>query len=485
MSILWLNKTNTMLNPQSTDFFDDLKTLFKNSGVVASTMYTQIQSCSFRKLRQDTQVVHSRHSIIRLLILLKVANISSVNQCMRSDISRILPFCKDVLYKVKNSCAINWRSILLRQAYSCLEVIEPKERQDACDKACFILDDTDLPKKGKTIELIGRIFSHVTGSYQLGFKNLNLAYWSGEQLLHLDFSLHIELGKKKDQGMKRKDLLNRFSKFRDITSPGYKRACEAFDKKTDSAIKMMRRAIAKGFKASYILADSWFFSTTLAKFAVAKQIHLIARPKFNNWKYEYSGQSYSLGRLAKKMRYHKSKKWNKRMRMHHVSGIVSFKGIPMKIFFFKEKKRGTPWRAIISTDRKIGAIQAYKIYQNRWGIEVSYKELKQLLSYGKCQSTDFDAQISDLSFSLMAYNYLSQMKAINEYQSIGFLFHEVSKNWLSPNLMERFWRHLYTAVQRLADLIDKNVDELLDSIVHNSSFFKEWRRISIALGTET
>jgi DDE family transposase len=373
----------------------------------------------------------------------------------------------------------------MRQAYGCMDGVELEDNVDASSRACFILDDTDLPKKGRTIEFIGRIYSHVTGSYQLGFKSMNLAYWSGKHLLHLDFSLHVELGKKRDQGLKKKELARRFSKLRDITSPGHKRACEAFDKKTASSIRMMRRAIAKGFKASYILADSWFFSAALAKFAISKKIGLITRPKFNNWKYEYNGKMYTAGQLVKKLRYHNNKKWNKNLRLHHVSATVLFKGIPMQLFFYKANKRGTPWRAIVSTDTKLGAIQAYKIYQNRWSIEVSFKELKQLMKYGKCQSTNFDAQISDLTFCLMAYNHMSQIKAINEYQSIGFLFKEISQNRISPTLMQRFWNQLYVAMQQLAKLIDKNVDELLDSIVTNNSFFNELRQISIALGAET
>jgi len=373
----------------------------------------------------------------------------------------------------------------MRQAYACLDGVEIDKSADASSRACFILDDTDLPKKGKTIELIGRIFSHVARSYQLGFKSMNLAYWSGKHLLHLDFSIHIELGKKKDQGMKKKELAKRYSKLRGVTSHGHKRACEAFGKKTESAIRMMRRAIAKGFKASYILADSWFFSAALARFAVSKKISLITRPKFNNWKYEYNEKPYSIGQLVKKLRYNKSKKWNKQLRMHYMIVNVIFKGMEMRLFLYKAEKRGTPWQAIITTDKQIGAIQAYKIYQNRWSIEVSFKELKQLMKFGKCQSTNFDAQISDLTFSLMAYNHLSQIKAVNEYQSIGFLFHEISQHRISPNLMQRFWSQLYAAMQKLAKLIDKNVDELLESIVQNSSFFKEWRQISIALGAET
>ena len=477
-----------MLNIQATDFFEDLKTLFKNSGISTSLVYSQIQKCKFGKLAQDAQTVHNRTSVIKLLVLLKVCNIASVYRCMNSNLKELLPFGKDLLYKVKNSAGINWRSILFRQAYTCMDGIEGGNQQqdgDPVSQPCFILDDTDLPKRGKAIEFIGRIYSHVTQRYQFGFKSMNLAYWSGSHLLHLDFSLHIELGKNGKQGMTNRQLSNRYSKSRNNGSPGHKRACEVLEKKTISAIRMMRRAIATGFQASYILADSWFFSQQLVNFARSENIDLITRPKFNNWNYQYNDKTYTLGNLIKKLRYTEKKKWNKQLKMHHLSVPVIFKGTALTIFFYKEKKRGTPWQAIVTTDRKIGAIQAYRIYQNRWAIEVSYKELKQLLGAGKCQSRDFDAQVADLTFSLMAYNYLSHTKAINQYQSIGWLFQEVSQNWISPNLMQRFWGHLYKVIHRLAQLFDKNVEELLDTVMRKDDFLKEWRHIARTLGAET
>jgi hypothetical protein len=292
-----------MLSSKASDFFDDLRTLFKNSGETTAIVYAQIRKCSFDRIIQDTQTVHCRHSIIRLLTLLKVADIPTVHRCINSDMSSLLPFCKDLLYKVKNDFRINWRRILLKQAFSSMKGITQEQDDDAAAQSCFILDDTDLPKRGKAIELIGRIFSHVTRRYELGFKCMNLAYWSGKHLLHLDFSLHVELGKKKDQGLTKKELVNRYSKSRNINSPGYTRETEALENKIVSSIKMMRRAIAMGFQASYILADSWFFCSKLVKFASSKNLRLITRPKFNHWTYEYNGRLYTLGALVNKLRY--------------------------------------------------------------------------------------------------------------------------------------------------------------------------------------
>jgi hypothetical protein len=93
--------------------------------------------------------------------------------------------------------------------------IEEKGDPDSGPK-CFVIDDTDLNKTGKTFEFIGRIFNHITKKYLLGFKLLLLGYWDGKSLISTDFSLHREKGRKGTYGISKKEAQNRFSKRRDI-----------------------------------------------------------------------------------------------------------------------------------------------------------------------------------------------------------------------------------------------------------------------------
>lgn len=93
----------------------------------------------------------------------------------------------------------------------------------------------------------------------MGFKSLNLALWTGKNLFHTDFTKHIELGKKKNQGMSARHLKQRFTKQRPQSSYGQQRANELVKKKTGTTIEMIKRAMRKGFNACYILAGSWFF----------------------------------------------------------------------------------------------------------------------------------------------------------------------------------------------------------------------------------
>ena len=71
---------------------------------------------------------------------------------------------------------------------------------------CLMVDDTDFPKRGFQTELIGKVFSHVTHSMILGFKALFLGITDGRSQMLLDFSLVGEEGKKKNYGLKQRQL---------------------------------------------------------------------------------------------------------------------------------------------------------------------------------------------------------------------------------------------------------------------------------------
>ncbi|MEA3504398.1 MAG: hypothetical protein U9R32_04290 [Bacteroidota bacterium] len=106
-------------------------------------------------------------------------------------------------YRLMNNSFMNWRKLLM--AFSKQFNVKTKEKGVSTKSTtCFVLDDTDIEKTGKTIEFIGRIFNHVTKLHPLGFKMLLLAYWDGKSLIPVDFSKHREKGKKGNFGMKKK-----------------------------------------------------------------------------------------------------------------------------------------------------------------------------------------------------------------------------------------------------------------------------------------
>ena len=471
---------------QDNKILEEITSLFTKTTKASGLIIDKVSGISLPKVHEDIRTVHSRGPIIKLLILLKLMSIPNIHKLKILDIDNLLPFGKDVLYKLKNSPFINWRRLMLHQSLQCMQGIQiDLHATDPWNRPCFIADDSDIPKTGRYIELIGRIFSHVTGKFPMGFKSMNLSYWSGSHLLHVDFSYHIEKGKNGNQGMKKKELQQRFSKKRKASSPGAKRVREASAKKTSSLMSMIRRAVKKGFSASYVLVDSWFFNSQLIQFVLDNDLHLVSRPKWNRWKYEYKEKSYTLGELIKKLQREKKYKTSRQLRMRTVEVHACFKGYPIKIFFYKDRKRGSKWSALASTDKSLGAVQAFKVYQNRWAIEVAYKEIKQHLGYGQAQSRDFDGQIADATLTLMAYNELSHQKAINDYESIGYLFEQVSQDWLKPNLIERFWNYLYELLLEISEAFNKDIQELIKLVLKSDKFFSKLLNIFPKGTTET
>jgi hypothetical protein len=471
---------------KGTNILDEIETTLSYSNEISYSLFSEIKSKCFHGLIEHYHTKVPRQAAVKLIILLKMLNVESINRYFTSDLSKLVTFGKDVFYSIKNNTKINWRKCLLGQALDCSDRVDhPKSKLESHQVPCLIIDDTDLQKTGKCIEFIGRIFSHVGKGSILGFKSLNLAFWTGHNLLHLDFSLHGELGKRGDQGMRSKEIDARFSKARCKDTPGYKRTEEYSEKKTIITIQMILRALRRGFKAQYILADSWFFNQKLTQLAIEKGVHLISRPKNNNWIYMHKGKAYTIAKLTNKFRSLNSRKTWKNMGLYYGELCVDFKGNPIKLFFYKDKQRGSKWYVIATTNLRIGAKKSYEIYQNRWSIEVSYKELKQHLRFGACQSRDFDGQIADATQCLLAYNYLSSHKAVHQYATIGGLFREISQSCLKPTIMQKFWSKVMKLIKKLARFVNVPIQELRNNLLKKDEFYANIDKLMLAFTAET
>jgi len=472
---------------KGTDIFSFTSNEFDTS-LDFSTFFIQLTKSNWLcKIYSDVRSLYSRSNIVAVLIFVKLHSISSVRQMFASDFGALIKCQKDVVYSVKNNIKVNWRKLLLNQSVQCYNELDEPDlaAKDVHQIPCLIVDDTDIPKRGKCMEMIGKIFSHVSGRYPLGYKNLVLSYWTGKTVLHLDFSTHVEARKNGMQGLTKKQLKSRYSKERSTGSHGAKRVEECLDKKTTSLVKMLKRVLKEPFKVKYLLADSWFFNSNLVAFIKTTKLHLISRPKLNKWNYQLNGKVYTIGSLIKKYRNHSERKFSRKLNMHTVTLTVDFKGETLKLFLYKPTKRGAKWQVLISTDLSVSAIKAYGIYQNRWAIEVSFKELKQQLKFGKCQSRDFIGQIADHTICLLTYNLLSTYKCKNDYDTLGALFGEVSQKWIKPTIMQKFWTAINNVIRKIAKILDIEIDKLKQLIIDNDTLLNIFKIDAILTTTET
>ena len=123
------------------------------------------------------------------------------------------------------------------------------------------------------MENIGRVFSHVHHRCILGFKALFLAVTDGTTQMLLDFALLGEKGKDGKFGMSDEENSQDVSP-KDVTAatPCRSVSVNTRQKKTDLMIAMIRRAIRKGVRFRYVLADSWFACKDVIRFIRSRHV---------------------------------------------------------------------------------------------------------------------------------------------------------------------------------------------------------------------
>ncbi len=106
-----------------------------------------------------------------------------------------------------------------------LRIVSTKGAESEDGKRCLILDDSLLPKRGRRIEKVSRLWDHVTHRSLLGLRLLLMCYYDGKSTIPVDFSLHREKGqnKKMPYGLKKKHLKEQYKKDRSKGSEGYQR----------------------------------------------------------------------------------------------------------------------------------------------------------------------------------------------------------------------------------------------------------------------
>jgi len=138
-------------------------------------------------------------------------------------------------------------------------------------------------------------------------------------------------------------------------------------------------------KVDYVLMDSWFTCEAFIR-AVrrvkSQTVHLIGMYKIYKTKFGYSDQKLTYSQIRNVLG--KAKRCRK-LRLYYKEAMVEYNGQPLKMFFSRQGKNGK-WKVFLTTDTELSFIRMIETYQIRWSVEVFFKEAKQLLGLGKCQS---------------------------------------------------------------------------------------------------
>lgn len=437
---------------------------------------------------RDTLAVTSKHNcvyrlltIFQCLLLFPCFGIKNTYHNHKyGTLAPLVKARKDVFYRFMENPAIDWRKAIWHISIQLWNRIHMRSDHNTGD-VCLILDDTDHEKTGRTIEKIGRVHSHLAHKAVLGFKCLCMAVTDGVSQMLLDFAIVGEKGKKGNYGMSAKELNRRHttkhnSKVFEVREKEYDMS------KVELAKEMIKRAISHGIKFSYVLADSWFTNKEIVRFIHRRRFkcHWLGMIKVGeNGKTKYQTKhghltAPALVKLGKKL---KLQKYSRKLKCNYMMFDATFGEVPVRIFLVRRTQHGK-WNGLLTTDTDLEFIKAWEIYSRRWSLEVVFKDCKTNLGFGKCQSTSFASQIASSALCCLQYNILSVAKRFSDYETIGGLFRDVSKETVQLSVAQQIWgaiQELVAIIARVFDLLDEEIFDLVinqsEELAHIAKFY--------------
>jgi hypothetical protein len=387
----------------------------------------------------------------------------------------------NTMYRCMNSTKINWKSVVLAFAKQFLKLVLENGDPNENATKCYVIDDTDIEKTGRTFEGLSKIHSHAKGRYIFGFKLLLLSYWDGKSLIPCGFSLHRE-NKKNNFGLSERQRKKQFDGKR--KEEGFFREYreDLDESKPAVAVRMLKQCVKCGILAKYVLMDSWFVSDSmLSEIRRIRKgmLHVIGMCRMDKRKFTVDGNECNsetivrmnetkVCRNGRKGKVRESRKFHSR----YMKIGATYKGTPVNLFYLKYKGC-SEWKLLISTDLSLSFVKVMELYRIRWSIEVMFKECKQYLRLGKAQNTDLCGQVSDVALAFATYTILSLYKRFGAYETLGGLFRRAQTETLEKTLCERIMTVFLAIVTKLLELLCVDVEESFSRIMAANSDNKE------------
>ena len=341
---------------------------------------------------------------------------------------------------------------------------------EAREKVLIFDDSTYDRSRSKAVELLAWIFDHNSHRNLKGFKMLTLGWSDGFSFLPLDFVLCSSAkAEKRVQGIK---------KVLDKRTCGYRRRIEATTKSTEHLENMVKRVLALGIKANYILMDSWFcWPAILAKLGQYVPVICMAKdmPKVF---YRHQDQWVTLGRL-----YAKIKKRRGKARILASVVVETKQEQKVKIVFVRHRHK-RDWLAILSTRVDLCAEEIVRIYGKRWDIEVFFKMMKHHLNLEKeAQLRDYDGIVGHTTIAMIRYIFLAvEQRCHDDQKTIGGLFFACSEEIKDLSLVEALQRLLALALDKVrssGEFAEHVVITMIDAIMGAAvEFIQTSRRLA-------
>jgi hypothetical protein len=366
---------------------------------------------------------------------------------------------KDTAYRFLNSSRYNWRRFLLLLSSSAIKnFIAPLTSKNRAK--VLIVDDSYYGRsRSKKVELLAKVFDHVTGKYVKGFRMLTLGWSDGATFIPLSFSL-LSSAKKENRIQEIEDSV-------DKRCNGYKRRTEALCKSTDMVVKLLQEALKQKIPASYVLFDSWFaFPALIGKVLNLNMNAICMVKRMHRVFYRYGDRYLNLEKLFSIAK----KRADSKDILASICVDLNTKERPqsrVKIVFVRKKGcKNTQWLGILSTDPDLSDEEIVRIYGIRWDIEVFFKTAKSMLCLAReFQGRSYDLLVAHTSIVFTRYIMLSLHARQNkDDRSCGELFFLCCQEIKNVNFMTSLTliiSVLQQAVRNVLVITEEKLNEIL------------------------
>lgn len=317
---------------------------------------------------------------------------------------------KNAFYRFLGNPSFNWHRFLLLLAAKITKLFSSLTSSGRVKM--LVLDDSVLPRnRSKSVELLARIYDHVSQQYLRGFNLLALGWTDGFSFVPVAFNL-LSSAKKQNRYQEAEQGI-------DHRTNGWKARIGSMLQKPEAALLMVQRALDAGIEADYILMDSWFTNEPFIQKLRTMGLHVIGMVKDAKQRYLYRRRAFTLPQLAKL-----AVRRNAGTPYRSLVVKTGKHNIPVRIIFIQNRNKKSEFLYLLTTDIALSDDEAIRLYGNRWSIEMFFKSSKSLFRLcNEFQTRNYDSALAHTALVFTRYMVLEWIRRKdNDQRTCGGIF---------------------------------------------------------------
>jgi SRSO17 transposase len=315
------------------------------------------------------------------------------------------------------------------------------------DTILLIIDDSKKQKRGKHMQAVGWIKDPLSGCTIKGHQYVTATLSFRGYTIPFGIRLYL---KKEDCPTLQKP----------------------FKKVTEMAAELIEELQPPADVQVRVLFDSYYLCPVVVKACRKRGFHFVSTLKSNRNLFK-NGRKLKAGTYGPNLfkRSHKKtycrKKSQGMVRYRYIdAGQLKVSDLGKLHVIFSRKNGARKPLGLVTDDPKLSAIQIIKTYNQRWSIEVFFKDSKQLLGLGQYQNLSYEAAVTHLHLVCFAYALLTHIAIDGESAK------RKSKNAVRPSTAD-----LQNELRRI---IWDDLTDHLKQFPSGTQIIKELKRLLIA-----